>query len=96
MGLSRDEVAKVSLLARLRFNEIELDTLTTQLGQVVEYVHQLAELDTESVQPMAHVEEIHNVLVDDVPRPSLTREEALANAPKRDEECYRVPAVLGD
>ncbi|HRX80548.1 MAG TPA: Asp-tRNA(Asn)/Glu-tRNA(Gln) amidotransferase subunit GatC, partial [Pirellulaceae bacterium] len=61
MGLSRDEVAKVSLLARLRFDEAELDTLTTQLSQVVEYVRQLEELDTESVQPMAHVEDIHNV-----------------------------------
>ena len=96
MGLSRDEVAKVSLLARLRFNEEELDTLTTQLGQVVEYFRQLEELDTESVQPMAHVEEMYNVLVDDIPRPSLDRETALANAPKRDDECYRVPAVLGE
>lgn len=96
MGLSRDEVAKVSLLARLRFTEEELDTLTTQLGQVVEYVRQLEELDTESVNPLAHVEEIHNVFVEDTPQPSLDREDALANAPKRDDECYRVPAVLGD
>jgi aspartyl-tRNA(Asn)/glutamyl-tRNA(Gln) amidotransferase subunit C len=96
MGLSRDEVAKVSLLARLRFNEEELDTLTTQLGQVVEYIRQLEELDTESVQPMAHVEDAQNVFADDVPRPSLDREDALANAPKRDDECYRVPAVLGE
>ncbi|MCA9124224.1 MAG: Asp-tRNA(Asn)/Glu-tRNA(Gln) amidotransferase subunit GatC [Planctomycetaceae bacterium] len=96
MGLSRDEVAKVSLLARLRFGDDELDILTSQLSQVVEYVRQLEELDTESVRPMAHVEDIHNVLVDDIPRPSLDREEALANAPKRDEECYRVPAVLGE
>ena len=63
---------------------------------MVEYVRQLEELDTQSVQPMAHVEEIHNVLVDDIPRPSLDREEALANAAKRDDECYRVPAVLGE
>lgn len=96
MGLSRDEVAKVSLLARLRFNEEELNTLTTQLGQVVEYIRQLEELDTESVPPMAHVEDTQNVFADDVPRPSLAREDALANAPKRDDECYRVPAVLGE
>ena len=96
MGLTRDEVAKVSLLARLRFNDEELETLTTQLGQVVEYVRQLEELDTESVQPMAHVEDTHNVFADDVAQPSLDREDALANAPKRDDECYRVPAVLGE
>jgi len=96
MGLTRDDVAKVSLLARLRFSDEELDTLTTQLSQVVGYVCQLEELDTESVQPMAHVEDSHNVFVEDAPRPSLDREDALANAPKRDGECYRVPAVLGD
>lgn len=96
MGLTRDEVAKVSLLARLRFSDEELDTLTTQLGQVVEYVRQLEELDTDSVEPMAHVADIHNVFADDLPRPSLDHEAALANAPKRDDECYRVPAVLGD
>ncbi|MEO8498863.1 MAG: Asp-tRNA(Asn)/Glu-tRNA(Gln) amidotransferase subunit GatC [Planctomycetota bacterium] len=96
MGLTRDEVVKVSLLARLRFSDEELETLTAQLGQVVEYVRQLEELDTQSVQPMAHVEDNHNVFAADVSRPSLDREEALANAPKRDDECYRVPAVLGD
>jgi len=96
MGLTRDEVAKVALLARLRFSDEELEILTTQLGQVVEYVRQLEELDTGSVQPMAHVEDTHNVFADDLPQPSLDREDALANAPKRDDECYRVPAVLGD
>ena len=96
MGLTRDEVAKVALLARLRYSDDELDTMTTQLGQVVEYIRQLDELDTDDVEPMAHVADIHNVLVDDVAQPSLDREDALANAPKRDDECYRVPAVLGE
>lgn len=96
MSLTRDEVAKVSLLARLRFSDEELATLTAQLGQVVEYVRQLEELDTDAIEPMAHVAEISNVLVPDQPRPSLDREEALANAPKRDDDCYRVPAVLGE
>ena len=96
MGLTREDVEKVSLLARLRFNEEELATLTSQLGQVVEYIRQLDELDTASVEPMAHVADIKNVLVDDELKPSLDREAALANAPKRDDECYRVPAVLGE
>jgi len=96
MGLTREDVEKVSLLARLRFNEEELATLTSQLGQVVEYIRQLDELDTASVEPMAHVADIINVLVDDELKPSLDREAALANAPKRDDECYRVPAVLGE
>jgi aspartyl-tRNA(Asn)/glutamyl-tRNA(Gln) amidotransferase subunit C len=96
MSLSREEVAKVSLLGRLRLGPEELDRMTSQLGQIVAYVEQLSELDTEHVQPMAHAVELHNVFADDQVRPSLDRERALANAPKRDAECYRVPAVLGE
>ena len=96
MSLSRDEVKKVSLLARLQFTDDELDTMTGQLAQIVEYVEQLAELDTDDVQPMAHAVEAVNVFADDDVQPSLERDQALANAPKRDDECYRVPAVLGD
>jgi aspartyl-tRNA(Asn)/glutamyl-tRNA(Gln) amidotransferase subunit C len=96
MALTRDEVEKVSLLARLKFTDEELDRMTAQLGQVVDYVHQLAELDTEEVEPMAHAVELTNVFRPDEVRPSLPRAEALANAPKRDEECYLVPAVLGE
>jgi aspartyl-tRNA(Asn)/glutamyl-tRNA(Gln) amidotransferase subunit C len=96
MSLSRDDVAKVSLLGRLRLSDDELDRLTNQLGQIVGYMELLGELDTDQVEPMAHAVEVTNVFADDVLVPSLPRDEALANAPKRDEECYRVPAVLGD
>ncbi len=96
MALSREEVEKVSLLARLRFSDEELAMMTTQLGQIVAYVEQLNELDTDNVEPMAHAVELTNVFRADDVRPSLDREQALANAPKRDEECYRVPAVLGE
>lgn len=96
MSLTRADVEKVSLLARLRLNNAELDAMTTQLGQVLTYVEQLAELDTEGVEPMAHALDVANVLVDDCVQPSLPREAALANAPHRDEACYLVPAVLGE
>ena len=96
MSLTRADVEKVSLLARLRLSAAEFDTMTPQLAQIVEYVEQLGELDTTGVEPMAHAVESFNIFADDEPRESLPREAALANAPKRDEECYRVPAVLGD
>lgn len=96
MSLTREEVVKVSLLARLRLSEEELDVMTSQMGQIVAYIEQLSELDTEHVAPMAHAVEMHNVFADDQLRPSLDRELALSNAPKRDAECYRVPAVLGE
>lgn len=96
MSLSRDDVLKVSLLARLRLSEEELETLTAQLGSIVEYVEQLGELDTELVQPMAHAVELSNVFRTDEVTPSLDRDLALANAPKQDGECFLVPPVLGD
>lgn len=96
MSLSRDAVQKVALLARLQLTEDELDTLTVQLAHIVDYVQQLAELNTDGIEPLAHALELQNVFAEDALCPSLPRELALANAPKRDDECYRVPAVLGD
>jgi aspartyl-tRNA(Asn)/glutamyl-tRNA(Gln) amidotransferase subunit C len=96
MALSRDEVEKVALLGRLLLDGAELERMTAQLGQIVEYVRQLDELDTSAVEPMAHAVELTNVFADDVVLTSLDRDKALANAPKRDDQCYRVPAVLGD
>ncbi len=95
MSLTRDDVEKVSLLARLQLSDDELSELTAQLSQIVDYVEQLKQLDTDNVEPMAHAADLSNVFADDVARESLPREEMLANAPKHDEECYRVPAVLG-
>jgi aspartyl-tRNA(Asn)/glutamyl-tRNA(Gln) amidotransferase subunit C len=96
MSLTRDDVKKVSLLARLLLSEEELEAMTSQLGRVLDYVQQLEELDTTGVEPMAHAIDLANVFADDEPAPSLDRAAALANAPKHDEECYRVPAVLGE
>jgi aspartyl-tRNA(Asn)/glutamyl-tRNA(Gln) amidotransferase subunit C len=94
MPLSQDEVAKVALLARLRLSPGELDQFTTQLNSIVEYVAHLQELDTKNVEPLAHGVEMHNAFREDARGPSLPREAALSNAPKRNEESFLVPAVL--
>lgn len=96
MSLERKDVEKVSLLGRLLLSDAELSQMTDQLGRIVGYVEQLSELDTKNVEPMAHTLEMRNVFADDVVAASLSREAALSNAPKRDSECYRVPAVLGE
>jgi len=96
MSLTRRDVEKVSLLARLRLSEAELETMTPQLDKIVGFVEQLNELDTTNVEPMAHALDLSNVFAADEQRESLPREAALANAPKHDGECYRVPAVLGE
>jgi aspartyl-tRNA(Asn)/glutamyl-tRNA(Gln) amidotransferase subunit C len=96
MSLTREEIEKVSLLARLRLSDEELDRMTEQLGQIVAYVESLSELDTENVEPMAHPLDVSNVFAADEPRASLDRDAALAGAPHHDREFYLVPAVLGE
>ena len=95
MAVTRADVEKVALLARLRLSETELVTLTDELAQIVTYVDHLAEVDTEGVEPMAHAVEVSNVFSADNVLPSLLRDQALANAPNRNERGYLVPAVLG-
>lgn len=94
MQLSRDDVAKVAKLARLEFSSEELDLFTEQLGNIVTFVEQLSEVDTTQVEEMAHPLDLHSVLRADEVTQGLTRDEALANAPARDEECFLVPAVM--
>ena len=96
MSISPQDIEKVALLARLQLNESELSTMTEQLAEIVAYVDLLGEVDTQSVEPMAHAIEVTNVFAEDQVQPSLPREEALANAPHHDERGYLVPAVLGD
>jgi aspartyl-tRNA(Asn)/glutamyl-tRNA(Gln) amidotransferase subunit C len=96
MSLSRADIEKVALLARLRLDEAELATMTDQLGQIVGYVDQLAEVNTDGIEPMAHAIELFNVFKDDRVAPSLPQKEALSNAPHHDERGYLVPAVLGE
>ena len=95
MGLTREDVEKIATLARLRITSEEAAELTSQLAQILTYIEQLDELNTDGVEPMAHAIEQVNVLADDTVRESFPREDMLRNAPVRDDECYRVPPVLG-
>lgn len=96
MTLSEADVRKVAVLARIDLSDDDARRLTTQLGDVLEYIEQLSEVDIEGVEPMAHAIEQVNVLAEDIVEPSQPRDVMLSNAPRRDEECYRVPPVLGE
>lgn len=96
MSLTAADVEKVALLARLELSPAQLEAMTADMGQIVGYVDQLAEVDTTNVEPMVHAIELHNVSKDDALAASLPRGEALANAPNHNDEGYLVPAVLGD
>jgi len=95
MSLSADEVRKVADLARLEISEAELDTLARQLSAIVDYINQLQQVNTDGVEPLAHALDLHDVFRDDVPGQSLSTDEALANAPARKDNYYRVPPVFG-
>jgi aspartyl-tRNA(Asn)/glutamyl-tRNA(Gln) amidotransferase subunit C len=100
MTLSRQDVAKVGMLARLALSdadlESDLDRMTGELSKIVGLVSQLAEVDTAAVEPLAHPLDSQNVFRADDVRPSLTTAEALQSAPRHDGECFLVPAVLGE
>jgi aspartyl-tRNA(Asn)/glutamyl-tRNA(Gln) amidotransferase subunit C len=93
VAISRDEVLHVARLARLELGEDELDRFAEQLNAILEAVGKVAELDLEGVEPTAHPLDLVNVWAEDEPRPCLSIEEALANAPDREGDLFRVPAA---
>ena len=92
--ISREDVEHVAALARLGLTDAEIDLMQTQLNRILEAVNQLQDVDTSSVGPTATVIQLENVMRDDVARPSMDREAALANAPQREGGLLRVPVVL--
>ena len=88
---SPDEVRHLARLARLSLTDDELDRLGEQLGAILEAVSKVAELDLDDVPPTAHPLDLVNVWAEDTPGPCLPVEEALANAPDRDGNFFRVP-----
>jgi len=95
-GLSRSDVEHVAHLARLGLTADELSLLEGQLNHIVEQYTKLAELDTEAIPPTAQTIELENILRDDVVTPSLTVEEALANAPLAAGGYIVSPPILSD
>ena len=92
--MTPEDVQKIARLARLQLSDDEIQRLTGELGQILEYVRILDNIDTTDVQPMAHAVEQSNVFREDKQRPSLPREAALSNAPKTDGEFFLVPKIL--
>ncbi len=95
MSVTRKDVEHIAELARLKFKDKELENFTVQLNEILEYMEQLNELDTENIDSLLHPVEDSNIFRDDAMKPSIGREEALKNAPQRDEEFFKVPRVIG-
>ena len=96
MAPTKQEVLKVGTLSRIRLGDAEVERFALQLSAILGYVDKLRELDTRSVEPLAHALPIRNVLRDDVPHAGLSPEQALAGAPEAAGDFFRVPRVLDD
>jgi aspartyl-tRNA(Asn)/glutamyl-tRNA(Gln) amidotransferase subunit C len=91
--ISRQEVEHVARLARLHFDEEELARLQLELGSIIDYVQQLAELDLSGLEPTSHAVPLKNVLRPDEPVAGLTQEEATGNGPEVERGQFVVPRI---
>ena len=94
--ISPADVAHVATLARLDLTDAELERFAEQLGVVLDHIADIAALEVAGVPPTAHPLPLRNVLRDDIPRPSLNREEVLAQAPDTEDHRFRVPRIMGE
>lgn len=92
--ISKEQVKHVAHLARLAVTEDEVEKMADELSAIIKYAEQLNELDTEGVEPTTHVLDMKNVMRKDEPREWITQEEALKNAPDKQDGLFRVPSIL--
>lgn len=94
MKISREEVLHIAHLARVALTEEEISRMSEQLSKLLEHFEVLQKVDTEGIPPTAQLVTLQSVMREDEIRPSLPAEEILANAPRREGECFRVKPVL--
>jgi aspartyl-tRNA(Asn)/glutamyl-tRNA(Gln) amidotransferase subunit C len=93
VSLTRDQVRHVAMLARIALEPGDEEFYAQQLSGILAHIDRLQQVDTDDIPPTAQVVEIVNQLREDEPRPGLTQEEALANAPAAQDGFFRVPSI---
>ncbi len=94
MKISKEIAMHVAELSRLEFKEDELEKFTAQLGNILGYMEKLNELDTSHIEPTFNVLGLSTPLRDDVVKPCLSLNEALENAPQKEESFFAVPKFI--
>ena len=94
MSTDIQTIRKLAHLSRLEFSEEKEQEMLGDLNKILNWVDKLRELDTENIEPLTHMTAEVNVMREDVARNTITHEEALLNAPKKDSDYFRVPKVL--
>ena len=92
--ISKEEVKKIAGLAKLSINEDEIELYTDQMNQILDYVSQLYEVDTDNVEPLSHVLDVVNKTRTDTVKPSVPRDTVLKNAAQTDDEFILVPEII--
>ena len=95
MKITKDEVLHVADLARLDLDEASIDRFAGQIDTILDYVDKLNEVDTEGIRPTSHAISLTNAFREDEPKEHLDREQALANAPEKEDGSFIVPKVVG-
>ena len=96
MKISKEEVKHIASLAKLNFQDQELEKLALQLEGIVEFAQQLDEVNVEGISPTAHILDTKNVFRKDEIHESFERAEILKNAPSKDCGCISVPKVVAE
>ncbi len=96
MSVDKNEILKIASLAKLKFNDEEIEKFTSQFNEILNYMDKLNEIDTENVQPLSHPLDINNVMREDELFNSIETKDALLNAPDKDEQYFKVPKVIKD
>lgn len=94
MKIDKASISKIAHLARLEFDENSAEKMSKDMSQILDWVEQLNELDTEGIEPLTTMSSEVNVMREDKVGHQLAHEEGLKNAPKRDADYFRVPKVL--
>ncbi len=95
-NIDTKKVQHIGKLSRIELTDKQREMFCRQLEQILGHFDKLQELDTETVEPMPHAVELHNVFSDDTLRASLSADQALENAPQREGDFFKVPKVIGD
>ncbi|MCX6210577.1 MAG: Asp-tRNA(Asn)/Glu-tRNA(Gln) amidotransferase subunit GatC [Bacteroidetes bacterium] len=94
MEITIQTIDKLANLSQLQFNDEEKVALQSDLEKMIGFINQLEKVDTTGVEPLQHISDAVNVLREDELKGSITREEALLNAPSKDEQFFKVPKVI--
>lgn len=94
MKITEETIDHIAHLARLRFEGLAKDAIRQDLENIIGFMGKLSEVPTENVEPLIFMSDEVNVLREDIPERSITQEQALKNAPKKDSDYFRIPKVL--